>query len=349
VARATNDAVWDLDWSSDTLWWNEHLPEILGWPPDTPASRTRWIDAIHQDDREDVVARLFSSAPDRPNPLVLEHRFVRFDGSVGHAMLRAFCLRDPQGGLRRLVGSMLDLTERKRREDELHLRNQELERFTYTVSHDLKSPLITIRGFAGSMRNDLTAGRVDRLPGDVDRIALAADKMSDLLGDLLELSRIGRVMNPPVDVSLEELARDALALLAGRIEESRANVVVASGLPTVRGDRQRLLEVIQNLVENALKFAKAGVPPSVEIGVRTTHGETVFYVADDGIGIAERDRDTVFSLFTKLDPRSEGTGIGLALVRRIVEVHGGRIWIESDGIGRGATFCFTLTASTVDS
>jgi signal transduction histidine kinase len=121
-------------------------------------------------------------------------------------------------------------------------------------------------------------------------------------------------------------------------------VEIAPGLPVVRADRSRLLEVYQNLVENAAKFT-AGRAPRVEIGVRSDRGEPVFYVKDNGCGIEPRFLERVFDLFEKLDPGAEGTGVGLALVRRIVEAHGGRAWAESDGPGRGATFCFTLPSA----
>ena len=116
------------------------------------------------------------------------------------------------------------------------------------------------------------------------------------------------------------------------------------GLPVVRADRRRLFEVVQNLVENALKFMGTQPRPVVEIGMRGNGAERIFFVRDNGIGIEPRYRETVFGLFNKLDTAAEGTGIGLALVRRIVEVHGGKAWVESEGKDRGSTFCFTLSA-----
>ena len=118
-------------------------------------------------------------------------------------------------------------------------------------------------------------------------------------------------------------------------------VKLATGLPRVVGDRTRLVEVVQNLLDNAVKFMGDQTAPLIEIGVRD-EGVPVFFVKDNGMGIDPRYQDKVFGLFDKLDPKSEGTGIGLALVKRIITMHGGRVWIESEGPGTGTTFCFTL-------
>ncbi|MCP3956555.1 MAG: hypothetical protein GY719_01750 [bacterium] len=234
-----------------------------------------------------------------------------------------------------LADRAIELEERERLIAELEAKNAELERFTYTVSHDLKSPLVTIKGFLGLLEKDSAAGDADRMRRDIQRISAAADNMTRLLEDLLELSRVGHVMNPPEEVALGELAAEACQLLAGSIAEHRAEVVIAPDLPSVSGDRARLLEVYQNLIENAAKHAGKNAAPRIELGWRrdgdeAVAGDPVFFVSDDGIGIEPRYHQKVFGLFERLDPEAtEGTGIGLALVKRIVEIHGGRIWVES--------------------
>lgn len=224
---------------------------------------------------------------------------------------------------------------------ELENKNAELERFTYTVSHDLKSPLITIRGFLGYLEQDARAGNIERLTNDIERISKAAEKMYLLLDELLELSRIGRLMNEPEEVPFETIVREALSLAAGRLQNGKIKAKIGSNLPQVYGDRVRLVEVVQNLVDNAAKFTKNQPKPKIEIGVHVRDGKPIFYVKDNGIGIDPKYHEKIFGLFDKLDSSSEGTGVGLALVKRIVEVHGGKIWVESEA-GKGATFCFTL-------
>jgi PAS domain S-box-containing protein len=227
--------------------------------------------------------------------------------------------------------------------EELETKNAELERFTYTVSHDLKSPLVTITGFLGYLENDVLKGDVDRVKTDISRISNAARKMENLLKDLLELSRVGRLINPPENVPFDDIVREALEHVRGGIEAGHVHVDVRGGLPVVHGDRVRLVEVMQNLLENAVKYTGGCPDPRAEIGTRGVdeHQYPILFVRDNGIGIAPEYHERVFGLFNKLNPQIEGTGIGLTLVKRIIEIHGGRIWIESSS-GNGATFLFTL-------
>jgi signal transduction histidine kinase len=226
----------------------------------------------------------------------------------------------------------------------LEAKNAELERFTYTVSHDLKSPLITIKGFLGYIEKDALSGNQTRFKEDVHRINNAVDKMQRLLNELLELSRIGRLINPPENHALDGIIQEAITLTEGSLKELGITIKVDPGLPEVHGDKIRLVEVFQNLIENAAKNMGHQAHPSIHIGTREDANATVFFVMDNGIGIEPRYHEKIFGLFTKLNPGSEGSGVGLALVKRIIEVHGGRIWVESEGIGTGSTFCFTLAS-----
>ncbi len=243
------------------------------------------------------------------------------------------------------VWSFRDITERKRQERELFEKSAEMERFTYTVSHDLKSPLVTVKTFLGYLEQDLLSSNKERVKQDVTYMRTAADKMGHLLDELLHLARVGRKTNPPVRVTFKELAQEAVRLVAGRISISHAEVQVAEAAVVLEGDRPRLVEIWQNLVENACKFMGDQPKPRVEIGVELRGGETVFFVRDNGVGIEPRFQHKVFSLFEKLNPRIEGTGMGLALVKRVVELYKGRIWVESGGLGQGANFLFTLPAA----
>ncbi len=226
---------------------------------------------------------------------------------------------------------------------ELEAKNAELERFTYTASHDLKSPLITIRGYLGYLERDARAGNFERMQKDVRRITEATDKMNHLLSDLLELSRIGRVMNEPEEIPFAEIVQESLKRVDGQLAEGRVTVNVMDELPNIHGDKERLIEVVQNLLDNACKFMGTQQLPIIEIGVKDGNGTNIFYVKDNGGGIKKEFHERVFGLFDKLDPNSSGTGVGLALVKRIVEIHGGNIWIESSE-GKGTTFFFTLAS-----
>lgn len=248
------------------------------------------------------------------------------------------------------ITSALDITERKRIEAErekliaeLEAKNRELEHFTHTVSHDLKAPLVTIRSFLGFLEKDALAGNFDRMRSDLARIVGATDKMQRLVSELLELSRVGLTINPPEAIPFEDVVHEAVNLVSGRITERKVRVDVAPGLPVVYGDRMRLVQALQNLIDNAVKFMGEQAQPCIEIGQQglNDEGKTIFYVRDNGIGIETEQHHTVFGLFNKLNEQVEGTGVGLALVKRIIEAHRGRIWVESE-LGRGSTFCFTL-------
>lgn len=262
---------------------------------------------------------------------------------------RTFEARIAASGPDTVLAIVRDVTLRKWAEaerdkliEELEAKNAELERFAYTVSHDLKSPLITIRGFLGFLREDTRSGNQARLDSDIQRISDATDKMQTLLNDLLELSRIGRVINKPQYVSFQEIVAEAVELVQGRISQGEISVRIAPDLPTVYVDRPRMVEVMQNLIDNAAKFMGDELSPRIEIGQKGFHGPMpILYVKDNGIGIPPEFMDKIFGLFNKLDARSEGTGVGLALVKRIIEFHSGIVWAESEP-GKGTAFYFTL-------
>ena len=210
------------------------------------------------------------------------------------------------------------------------------------MSHDLKSPLVTIRTFVGYLEQDLAASDQERVNADFRYIRGAAEKMAGLLDQVLELSRIGRKANPPEDIPAGALALEAVNLLAGPIAQRGVRVDIGPLPVVVTGDRVRLLEVFQNLIENAVKFIGDSPDPHVEVGVALDGAEPVFFVRDNGKGIDARHAGRLFGLFEKLEAGTDGSGIGLALVKRIVETHGGRAWAESEGLGHGSTFFFTL-------
>jgi signal transduction histidine kinase len=192
------------------------------------------------------------------------------------------------------------------------------------------------------VEEDFKSGDLDALHKDMDRIYRATFKMQELLQDLLDLSRVGRMMNEPQSVPFDTLVNEAVELTQGRLHERGIQVQIQPGLPTVYGDAKRLLELVQNLIDNAAKYMGDQSEPRIEIGCSGMQDDQpVFYVRDNGMGIAPEHHERIFGLFNKLNPGVEGTGVGLALVKRIVEFHGGRIWVESEA-NQGATFFFSL-------
>ncbi len=225
---------------------------------------------------------------------------------------------------------------------DLETRNTDLEHFVRTVTHDLKSPLITIKGFLALLRRDAVTGDRELLSDDIRQIGRAADRLLQLLDELWEYHRIGQCANLPEEVPLGALARQALDLALRQIDGRGLEVVIAPDLPSVTGDASRLLQVFQQLFGNALRFMGNQESPRIEVSVREGEGEAICCVRDNGAGIEPRDHQRIFKMFKRLETGKGGTGAGLALVKRIVEVHDGRVWVESEGRGTGSTFCFTL-------
>ena len=281
------------------------------------------------------------------NFILLNGLMSIFINSFGIALRNAL-----RASLQREEDLKVEIAQRKQAEEKVNALNEqlqrqvaELERFTYTVSHDLRNPLVTIKGFLGMLNRDLEDNRPDKVQNDFQRIAGATEKMDALLKDLLELSRIGRIVNPPVEVDSVRLIQDALENVDARIRSSSVAVKIAPNLPTLYGDRIRLREVFENLFDNAVKYMGDQEKPTIEIGIKNEKDEPVYFVKDNGMGIEEEYRERIFTLFEKLNPAIEGTGVGLALVKRIIETHGGRVWVESEGPGKGSTFCFTIPDS----
>ncbi|MHB8708417.1 MAG: sensor histidine kinase [Desulfuromonadales bacterium] len=243
-----------------------------------------------------------------------------------------------------LVHVVRDITERKLAEQELQQKNAELERYVYTVSHDLKTPVVTIKMFLGLFEQHLDAGEAELIKADLHYLHAAGDRMNRLLTELLELARVGRVLATPVRISSRELIDEALETVAGAIAERRVMVRIAEEAVMLYGDRVRLMEIWQNLIDNAIKYMGDQPAPCIEIGLRQEADAPVFYVRDNGMGIAPQFHGKIFGLFEQLDPLTEGTGLGLAMVKRIVELYAGKIWVESAGAGQGACFYFTLPA-----
>lgn len=241
-----------------------------------------------------------------------------------------------------LMDAVWKVAERKRFEDELGQKSAELERFTYAISHDLKSPLVTISAFLGYLETDIGDADKELIRRDMSYIRTAADRMGLLLGELLELLRVGWVVSNPVWVNFQDVVQESLQLLAGPIIERGVRVTGPETRIMLFADHPRLVEICQNLVENAVKYMGEQADPCIEIDAEQVNGETVFFVRDNGMGIDERFRENIFGMFNKLDACSDGSGLGLALTKRIVEMYGGNIWVESEGIGSGSCFRFTL-------
>jgi PAS domain S-box-containing protein len=250
-------------------------------------------------------------------------------------------------GRRLYLRLVRDITERKRAEEALQRSNDELQAYAYTVSHDLQEPIRTVVSYA-----DLLAQRYsDRLEDDarefIQVIRTGALRMTTMLQDLLQYSRAGQDAAAPAStVDMNAAARNALYTLERKLSERQAQVIVGP-LPVVRAWEGRFEQVFQNLIENALKYSRPEEQPRIEIGAEAVNGHWRFSVADNGIGLDMRYAHKVFRVFQRLHGREKysGNGIGLAISKRIIERHGGRIWVDWSEPGHGTRFCFTVPSA----
>jgi light-regulated signal transduction histidine kinase (bacteriophytochrome) len=227
---------------------------------------------------------------------------------------------------------------------ELERSNQDLEQFAYAISHDLQAPLRTTKGYLALLKQRCDDRLGDKGNEYIDRTVDIAGRMQEMIEALLDLSRVGTRGEKFTPVDGESILEHVLGDLGLEIKETNAEVSYGP-LPTVMADRAQLAQVFQNLIANAIKFRREDVPPHVHVSAEREGDEWVFSVEDNGIGIDPEQADRIFQVFQRLhtDEEYPGLGIGLALCKRIVERHGGRIWVESD-VGEGSTFAFTLPA-----
>jgi PAS domain S-box-containing protein len=296
-----------------------------------------------------IVQPLFNGSRD---VIYLESYQRRRDGQK--RLLAWWCrvLKDENGQVTGALSSVRDITERKRAEEErerllaeIAAKNQELESFVYTISHDLRAPLVSMDGFCSLLKRESQDQLGEQGQHYLERIRANLVHMNTLVTELLELSRIGRVVGPEEEMDVGVLLREIEEGLALKLEQEGVEFIVQQPLPAVRGDRGRIRQVFANLIENAVKFRSLERGLRIEVGCEEERGFYRFHVRDNGIGILPQYQEQIFEPFRQLDRGIEGVGMGLALVKRIMEHHGGRLWVESE-LGKGSTFYFTIPDHT---
>ncbi len=293
----------------------------------------------------------------RENMAYMENWQKRRDGQPRLLAWRYRRLVEDSGEVIGAICTARDMTDQRRLEQEreamvreLSDKSAELESFVYTVSHDLKTPIVTVEGFVGALREDFQPLLGEDGERYLSRITDATDKMEGLINDLLDLSRIGRISETKAEMAFGVLAREAVKSLYPQIKARGVTVQIQDNMPTIFGEKKRLAQVMDNLIANAVKYIGEDNPePRIEVGAENRGNETVFFVKDNGTGIDKAYFDKIFKVFQRLPAalRIDGTGIGLTIVKRIVELHGGRVWVESE-VGKGSTFYFTVGRSGGD-
>ena len=339
---------WRLESATNHVVWTEGLYRMLGLSPSLPPPDYTEHQRLFTPESWDRLSIALSRTQEAGVPYELELEMVRPGENNGWMLAFGEPVRDASGAIVGLRGAAQDITERKRAEEtlrkamaDLKRSNEELQQFAYVASHDLQEPLRAVASFT-QLLSERYKGRLD---ADADEfIAFAvggANRMQTLINDLLSYSRLETRGKPPEPVDSHDALGQALANLGTAIRESVA-LVTNDDLPKVLADESQLVQLFQNLVGNAIKF-RGKEPPRVHVSAVSKGNEWLFSVRDNGIGIAQEYHERIFSIFQRLHSREDypGTGIGLALCKRIVERHGGTIRVESEP-GSGSTFFFTL-------
>jgi PAS domain S-box-containing protein len=344
AGRATNDVLWDVDLLTREVRFTDTVHRMYG-HTEMRASFAWRSEQTHPDDRARVEDGLKTAILRGDQVWADEYRFRRADGGYEHVFDRCYILRDAQARPVRLIGSMMNITDRKEAEEqqarlmaELESANRDLNDFAYVVSHDLKAPLRAI----GSLASWIAADYAERLDdAGREQLRLLTSRvlrMNDLIEGILSYSRAGRVRDERTHVELERVLPEIVDSLA---PPAHINVEIGA-LPAIVYGRTAIRQVFQNLIHNAVKFTDK---PSGRVTVSCVTGGEVhtFCVADEGPGIDAKHFERIFLLFQTLAPRDriEGTGVGLAVVKKLVELHGGRVWLASE-LGRGSRFYFTV-------
>jgi len=269
----------------------------------------------------------------------LNHRMQMYRQARDHALHEVSERKRAQEALKKNKQKLEALLK------ELAAKNAELETFVFSVSHDLKTPIVTIEGFMGALREDF--GNLISEEGEkyLNYIGDATQKMELLINDLLELSRIGRLRLKKTEFSLADLIQETITGLQPQIEARNIQVTVSQDLPLVYGEKKRLTQVMENLLSNAIKYiGKENPCPRIEVGAQEQDNQMVIFVRDNGVGIEKTYFEKIFDVFQRLPSAKkieQGTGVGLAIVKRVIEYHEGKVWVESEP-GKGTTFFFTL-------
>jgi PAS domain S-box-containing protein len=341
IREESQYAIFLLGLNGILLTWNEGVRQILGYSEKEWIGQHASIIFTPADQAHDVCASELKLAEEAGCASDIRwHR--RRDGSelFAHGVMRA--LRAPSGILLGYSKILSDETANKQLQDALTESNMALEQFAYVASHDLQEPLRTVTAYAELLVRRYK-GRFDTEAEEfLCRILNGTQRMSALVRDLLTYARVTTEVDRPTSYSLDKDLETALTQLQQRIEESRA-VVTHDPLPEIQVDQGQIVRLFQNLVGNALKYRKADVRPMIHVSAEKQRSAWVITVEDNGIGFDPKHANEIFLPFKRLHSQLEyeGTGVGLAICRRIVEGHGGRIWAES-ALGHGTRFRFSL-------
>ncbi|TRX12175.1 PAS domain S-box protein [Flavobacterium gawalongense] len=333
---------WDSNLVTNTDAWSDEAFKILGLDPNTTIpSPDTYFSCIHPNDLafvKEKVSEVFATLKGN----TYNYRIKRKDGTIIHALSQSNMDFDENNNPTRFFGIIQDITEIKNAEEKLIEINKELESFSYSVSHDLRAPLRAINGYAQILNEDYGKKLDQEGMRILETIRSNATKMGTLIDDLLAFSRLGRKEIQKTEVDMDKLIESVINEMNKSITH-KAEINTAN-LHKVKADYRLLHQVMFNLVSNAIKYSSKGENPVVRISSEEKNGDIVFSVNDNGAGFDMQYADKLFGVFQRLHSHEEfkGTGVGLAIVQRIITKHGGKVWAEGI-VNKGVTFHFSLT------
>jgi PAS domain S-box-containing protein len=347
ILDQTSDAIIITDLEGTILFWNRQAEKLIRMKKEEALGKSIFDAFIPQVDTSTGIEIVESF--NNNGAWLGEIPIQSIDGQSCIVSVTSTLLKNKGGEPIGIIGIGRDVTQRrgierelKEKAEELRRSNEELRRFAYIASHDLKEPLRTISLFAGLLEREASSKLDEKENGYLRYILEGSERMQNLIKDLLEYSRVETRGKDFTKVDMNDAVSRALLALESSIDESHAEIVTEE-LPTINGDQTQMVQLMQNIIGNAIKFQRPDESPKVKISAITFGNEFVFTVKDNGIGIDPMYADKLFQMFQRLHTRDEyeGTGIGLAIAKKIVERHGGRIWFESEP-GKGTTFFFTI-------
>jgi light-regulated signal transduction histidine kinase (bacteriophytochrome) len=298
-----------------------------------------WLSSVYTEDRLAVERALRQASPG-VDSIRYEFRLAG-DGAPRWFATKAQVFYNTHGAPVRVIGTDMEVTERKRIELALKRSNDDLSQFAFMISHDLQEPLRSITSFTELLHLNYSHAFDEEGASYLSYVAEGGRRMSAMITELLAFCGIQNAAPGSEPVALEDVLRGVLANVSTALEES-GGIITHDNLPVVVGDPTQLAEVFQNLIANSLKYRKSDEPVRIHVSCRRGANEYVFSVTDNGVGFDQKYAEEIFGMFKRLHGREiNGSGIGLAVVKKIVERHGGRIWAESSP-GQGARFSFTL-------
>jgi PAS domain S-box-containing protein len=358
VTEATNDAIWDYNMENNKLFWGKGFTTLFQYDMTSFEPTFKFLlECIHPEDRPTILSKIqaFLTDDSRSNWFE-EYRFLKADGTYAYVIDRAIFLRNKEGKAIRAIGAMTDITYRKEFEDsltklnsmlkkqadDLAFSNKELEQFAFVASHDLQEPLRMVTNFLSQLEKKYKDQLDERAEMYINYAVDGAKRMRQIILDILEFSRIGKSDERMDFIDLEQIVNEVVLFQNEIIKEKNATILIDK-LPIIFNHKTPLKQIFQNLISNALKYAKADESPLIEIKAKELENEWQFSVKDNGIGISDEYFDKIFEIFQRLHVREDysGTGIGLSIVKKILENMGGKIWVESQE-GKGSTFSFII-------